>query len=232
MTLTKLKKAALVSAIVVLPLALIISSALISVRLYVNQFIKDNYQRRVEIWQETAASIPPNSIVFVGDSHTEYFFLEEYFPGVPVFNRGIFGDTTYGLTERLDESVLKLYPAKAFLLIGVNDIVKTNDTNETIASNIIKIVRRIKTINPGTTIYVQSLYPARPNISYNLPNERIRAINVLLESYCNDEEIIYIDVHSKLIDTAGQLREEFTVDKVHLNAVGYRYVAEILRPYI
>jgi lysophospholipase L1-like esterase len=193
--------------------------------MYVNQYIKDNYHRRITVWQETAASIPNGSIVFIGDSHTEYFALDEYFAGFQVYNRGIYGDTSYGVIKRLGESVFNLKPSKVFLLIGANDINKTNDSNETIVKNIEEIIRQLRNVFPDTKIYVQSLYPVNPNGKnsnridiFKLNNKRICAINVLLESFCLNEGITYIDMFSQLTDKYGQLRETFTIEGLHLNA--------------
>jgi len=233
-------KKVFITIIIALSVAIVLCcTSCISIRLYVNQFIRDNYQRRVSVWEETANHIPDNGIVFIGDSHTEYFELNEYFPGFPVFNRGIYGDTTYGVKKRLDESAFMLNPSKVFLLIGANDVNKTNDKNGVIVENIKDIVRQLRRVIPNTTVYVQSLYPVNRNgknssrISiFKLTNERLSAINLLLESFCNSEGIVYIDMFSQLIDEKGQLREEFSIEGLHLNEAGYRFVAEVLRPYV
>jgi len=237
-----MKKTRIVSSIISTILLIIFAmccSGCIGVRIYVNKYIKDNYNRRVSVWQETASKIPDSGIVFVGDSHTEYYALDEYFPEYPVINRGIYGDTTYGVKKRLEESVFTLKPSKVFLLIGANDINKTSDTNEVIAGHIGEIVNKIRGAVPETKIYLQSLYPVNRNGKnsnridiYKLNNKRINAINLLLKSFCYDENIEYIDMFSLLTDANGQLREEFTIEGLHLNATGYRFVTENLRPYV
>ncbi|MDR0323739.1 MAG: GDSL-type esterase/lipase family protein [Treponema sp.] len=220
--------------IIFVAIVTLLGTAFISIRLFLNQFIDDNYHRRTAVWQETSDSIPDGGIVFIGDSHTEYFMVDEFFPGYPVINRGIFGDTTYGVKKRLNESVFKLNPAKVFLFIGVNDTKKTNDSNETIAENIREIVFSIKNSNQETVIYLQSLYPVNQSRfdPYKISNNRISEINLLLKSLCDDVNILYIDMFSHLVDEYGQLRKEYTVDGLHLNAAGYRYVANILHQYI
>ena len=138
-----------------------------------------------------------------------------------------------------DESALKLNPSKVFLLVGANDVNKTNDSNEVIVDNIKDIVRHIKNGVPNAAIYVQSLYPVNRNgknssriVISKLTNERTSAINLMLESLCRSEDIVYIDMFSRLIDEKGQLREEFTIEGLHLNAAGYRFATEALRPYL
>lgn len=46
------------------------------------------------------------------------------------------------------------------------------------------------------------------------------------------EGITYIDMFSKLIDGDGKLRKEHTLEGLHLNAAGYRFVADALSPYM
>jgi len=234
----KTRKIVFIASIVFLVIVLCFT-VFMSIRIYINQYINDNYHRRVSIWQETANSIADGGIVFIGDSHTEFFALDEYFQNIPVINRGIYGDTTDGVKKRLNESVFLLNPSKVFMLIGANDINKTSDTNEVIAENIGEIIRQIREKVPQTKIYLQSLYPVNRNGKnsnrmdiYKLNNKRIIAVNKLLESFCKSENIIYIDMFSQLTDKNGQLYEEFTIEGLHLNAAGYRFIAEILRPYV
>ena len=100
----------------------------------------------------------PNSnkdIVFLGNSITA---------GIPIGmnccscnnarNRGISGDITFGVLERLDE-VIEGKPAKVFILIGINDISR-NIPDSVIIRNYRKMVTRIQTGSPATKIYLQT----------------------------------------------------------------------------
>jgi lysophospholipase L1-like esterase len=81
------------------------------------------YQRTIEnVFTHLNAVAKPGSIVFLGDSITDFFRVNEFFPGVYVINRGISGDTTDGVLNRLAESVYELSPSKIFLMIGTNDL--------------------------------------------------------------------------------------------------------------
>jgi len=234
-----LKKKLIIGFGVIITIACFCGVAYISIRLFINQFERSNYEIRTNIWNETAAGIPEDCIVFIGDSHTEYFFLNEYFPELPVINRGIFGDTTYGVLKRLDKSALNLNPSKVFILIGVNDINDTKDQNDVIAENIMRITQEFKKNKPEATIYLQSLYPINttskrsdPFSIKNLSNKRISEINMLLESMCRNEGVVYIDLFSKLIDENGQLQENLTIEGLHLNPAGYRFVSDVLLKYL
>jgi hypothetical protein len=63
---------------------------------------------------------PPGSFVLFGDSITEYGKWEEFLAGLPVVNRGIGGETSAQVLERLDPALNK--PKAVALLIGTNDL--------------------------------------------------------------------------------------------------------------
>jgi len=66
----------------------------------------------------------PNSkkdIIFLGNSITAGAEWSELLQNQHARNRGISGDITFGVLERLDE-VTEGKPAKVFILIGINDI--------------------------------------------------------------------------------------------------------------
>jgi lysophospholipase L1-like esterase len=145
-------------------------------------------------------------------------------------NRGIPGDLTFGVLERLDE-VINGKPAKVFILIGINDIARKIPDSLTI-NNYKKMVQRIKSGSPKTKIYLQSLFPT--NDSFNkLPdhykNEKVILLNTALKYLAGIEKIHYIDLYSGFIDNEKKLKKEYTFDGVHLTAKGYAKWAEILK---
>jgi len=65
--------------------------------------------------------VTSNDIVLAGDSHTQFYDSQEYLKGYKIVNRGIMGDNSAGLLNRLDE-ITKGHPKKLFIQIGLNDI--------------------------------------------------------------------------------------------------------------
>src|ERR1700730_340689 len=63
-----------------------------------------------------------NRVVFFGDSITDIWHLEEYFPGKPYINRGIGGQTTPQMLVRFRQDVIELQPKVVIILAGTNDI--------------------------------------------------------------------------------------------------------------
>jgi len=198
------------------------------------------YKKQVDnAFLELSKVAKPGGIVFVGDSITDFFRLNEFFHGIYVINRGIGGDTTDGVLKRLNESVFALLPSKVFLLIGTNDIGE-NKSDEHIIRNIKEIIDMIREKCPETQIYLQSIYPvSRVNdkkinkyIVGRRTNERIRRINGELKKIAREKDIVYIDVFSHLTDENGNLKLEYTVEGLHLTIEGYRVCADVLRPYV
>ena len=55
--------------------------------------------------------VDPGRVVFMGDSITDGWRLEEAFPGKPYVNRGISGQTTAQMLVRIYPDVIALKPA-------------------------------------------------------------------------------------------------------------------------
>ena len=168
------------------------------------------------------------AIVFLGDSITDYVNFGEYLPDYPIINRGIAGDTTSGVLRRLNE-VISLKPRKLFLLIGTNDI---GDFIETapIVRNIRKILERIRSGSPATKLYLQSVLPTRDIPSR--PNAEIQALNHSLEMLAQALHCTFIDLYPLMLDEAGQLAEEYTIDGLHLSPAGNARWLGSLVPYL
>ena len=178
------------------------------------------------------------NIVFFGDSITNKYKVEEFFPNSHVVNSGISGDKSSDLIERLDD-VYKYNPSKVFLLIGINDLNNDVDQDE-ILNNIQKIVNGIKTNRKYTKIYIESVYPINRNsfnekdYSFNedITNDTIKDFNNKLKNLCKENKINYVNVYDNLLDSDGNLKDIYTVEGLHLNDLGYYKVTNVLKEYL
>src|ERR1700692_1426524 len=86
----------------------------------------DDFGELARFREANAALKPPapgeNRVVFFGDSITDLWHLDEYFPGKPYINRGISGQTTPQMLIRFRQDVIELHPKVAVILAGTNDI--------------------------------------------------------------------------------------------------------------
>jgi lysophospholipase L1-like esterase len=198
-----------------------------------------HYNDRVDYFKRLNKRLKSGGIVFIGDSITEQFMVSEFYPKHYVINRGISGDTTYGVLYRLEESAFALRPKKIFLLIGTNDIGNEKDP-EYIIGNTRLIIQRLKKRLPRTKIYIQSIYPVykdtnnriKKKIVGNRDNDKIKAINKQLYRLAKKYKCTYIDMNKKLRDRHGQLKYEYTIEGLHLSPLGYEKVAKELEKYL
>ncbi|MFA6627434.1 MAG: GDSL-type esterase/lipase family protein [Bacilli bacterium] len=213
-------------------------STLIGLIFYVIRYVNKVGEDKVQIFNNLNRNAILHGIVFLGDSLTEFYPVDEFFYGCDVYNRGIAGDTTDGVLKRLENNVLILEPSKLFLQIGTNDLGKRKPP-EYIFNNIKKIIETIRTRLPETQLYVISLYPvnakATPyskSIMLGRKNTDIHAINCWLNTYCQQQQLPYLDVASILRDENGLLKKEYTVEGLHISFLGYAAITEVLKPYV
>lgn len=175
-----------------------------------------------------------SDIVFLGNSITDRVDWNELLGICNVHNRGISGDITFGVLERLDE-VTGGKPAKVFILIGINDISR-NIPDSIIARNYRRIVQRIRQESPDTQIYFQTLLPVNNEFTqfknhYN-KDEHILWLNEQIRALGKQEHIQVIDLHPHFLNEEKKLDSSYTLDGLHLNAEGYKVWAKILTPYL
>ncbi|HET8830376.1 MAG TPA: GDSL-type esterase/lipase family protein [Pelobium sp.] len=175
-----------------------------------------------------------SDIIFLGNSITAHSEWAELLENPHVKNRGISGDITFGILQRLKE-VTEGKPAKVFLLIGINDISR-NIPDELIINNIQKIVERIKRESPKTKVYLQTILPV--NNSYNKfknhynKDEHIATVNNGIKSIAKKSGVTLIDSHQIFLGTDGRLEKNYTHDGLHLTAEGYAVWAKTLKKYV
>ena len=178
-----------------------------------------------------------DNFLFLGDSITELYPLEEYYDNLPVVNSGISGNKTTDILNDMKTRVYQYNPTKVFLLIGTNDL---NSTDEDIVDvtfdNIKKIINEIKENRSDATIYVESVYPVNSvienNVVTNRTNKKVKELNKKLSNYCDEEICEYINLYDDLIDEEGNLKTEYTEDGLHLNSLGYVVITRELLPYL
>lgn len=200
---------------------------------FLDFILAGGYDQRVRAFRELNPKAQKHQVVFVGDSITQDYPLSEHFPERVTYNRGIGGDTTVGLSRRLEESVFALEPETVVLLIGTNDLALLHSTPEEVVSRIGAILAVIRARLPQTRILLESVYPVRPDAGQTTregrSNEDIRTINAKLAAL---PDIRFMDLYSRLADSEGRLRSEFTVEGLHINQAGYSVITETLRPLL
>lgn len=194
-------------------------------------FMQEHYARRVEQFAREPQS--QGRIVFLGNSITEIGNWKELTGDSTVLNRGIGGDITYGVLQRIAQ-VTALRPSKVFLLIGINDIGK-DIPPAMIVHNIGQIVNRIRQESPSTRIILQTILPVNPDVKgfpqHYDKNDKVIQANALLRKLAAEKGLPLVDLYAAFSDQQGYLRKELTGDGLHLtpNGDGYRQWVALLR---
>lgn len=189
------------------------------------QSLKDEYY---PYWHQRATlfQLLPNEkdeIIFLGDSITDGCNWSEIFQDGRIKNRGISGDVTNGILDRLDE-VVESKPIKVFLMIGINDLAD-GKTGKEVVDNIKKIIKSIINKSPKTEIYLQSILPVNKDLglfnNYTNKTEDILSVNRVLKRMAGEFGITYVDLHSLFTVKDHKLNPEYTNDGLHLTGKGY-----------
>ena len=189
----------------------------------------DIYKARVDLFRSLPHS--RKDVVFLGNSLTFWADWSDLLGDTRYKNRGIPGDITFGVLERLDE-VIQGRPAKVFILIGINDLAR-HIPNAVILQNYRRMARRIKTGSPRTQIYFQTLLPTNDTFQklkghYN-KETHVQYLNNALKEMAPTEGFEVIDLHPHFVDETGKLKQEYTWDGVHLTLAGNQKWVEVLR---
>lgn len=165
-----------------------------------------------------------NAIVMLGDSITDLGYWSESFPGLPILNRGISGDTTVGVAARLDEVIARA-PKAVFLMIGTNDLAFGATPSEA-HDRLRTILARFQSEIPMARIYLQSVLPTRSEAR----NTDIETYNRLAEASARDFDATWLNLAPKFRDGDGLLAQALTFDGLHLTSAGYEIWADQIRP--
>ncbi len=185
--------------------------------------------QRVSLFEELPGD--PTDIIFLGNSITDGGEWAELFQDLRVKNRGISGDETPGVLNRLG-TILEQHPAKLFLMIGINDLASGRGVPE-IAANLDSILSRIQRGSPGTLVFLQSVLPVNPTFgafpNHTNKSREISQLNWQLRRLAHLHHVEYIDLWSDFQDAAGFLDSSCTNDGLHLTGTGYQRWAKIIR---
>jgi len=181
----------------------------------------------------TAAVAGEKRVVFLGDSITDYWKLENYFPGKPYINRGVDGQSTPEMLVRFRQDVIDLDPAVLVILAGTNDIagVTGRTRNEDLEANYSSMAELAR-LHHIRVVFASLLpinnYTTEAKESFALrPGERLQVINGWLKNYCAKKGLVYLDYSSSLKDEKGMLRRELSDDGLHPNHAGYKIMAPL-----
>mgnify|MGYP003227654826 CR=1 FL=1 len=190
-----------------------------------------------------------HQILFTGSSLMELFPIEELRVSLDIepviYNRGIGGFTTDDFLENIHPMLLEPEPSKVFINIGTNDIAD-RETKEGhwlthLIVNYEAILKKLKSALPECEVYMMSYYPvnleklragAGKDAVIVRTNENVNRANQAVKDLSEKYGYHYIDVNQGLTDENGELKQEFTMDGIHMYPDAYKIVLENMKPYL
>jgi len=172
-------------------------------------------------------------VVFFGDSITDSWPLDEYFPGKPYINRGIGGQTTPQMLVRFRQDVINLRPKVVIILAGTNDIagntgpMRIEDIEADFASladlaraNSIKVIY-------SSILPVHNYTDKSKDFFAQRSSEKIMLLNNWLRAYCSlpANGCVFLDYFAAMVDDKGMLKKDLADDGLHPNAAGFKIMA-------
>lgn len=200
---------------------------------------RDNLRRYAD---ENSTVGPPERsevrVVFLGDSITDGWPLDQYFTGGRYLNRGISGQITGQLLGRTRGDVLELQPTAVVVLGGTNDLARgvpdsvIRHNLEAIgtlaqAAGVVPVMASILPVHD----YRESANPRFRRTPLRSPS-RIAGLNQWLSDLCSSRRWIYLDYHGAMADDSGQLKAGLSDDGLHPNSEGYKIMAPIAQQAI
>ena len=170
-----------------------------------------------------------NRIVFMGNSITE-FWESSFFSDNSYINRGISGQTTSQMLLRFRDDVINLQPQVVFILAGTNDIAENNGhiALKDVFGNIVSMSQLAEA--NGIKVILCSVLPVY-DFNWNpglKPAEKIVKLNNMIKSYCEKNNITYVDYYSSMVDERKGLDKKYSEDGVHPNLAGYKVMEPIV----
>ena len=198
----------------------------------------DDFGQLARYREANAALKPPapgeNRIVFFGDSITDIWHLDEYFPGKPYINRGIGGQTTPQMLVRFRQDVINLQPKVVVILAGTNDIagntgpMRLEDIESDYASMAELAQANHIAVVFSSVLPVHNYTPKSQDFFAQRSPEKILALNKWLKEYvAAHPDCLYLDYFTALVDEKGLLKKDLADDGLHPNPAGFKIMAPL-----
>lgn len=164
--------------------------------------------------------------VFIGNSRTEGFIMYSGLADTTAYtSRGVMVNTVFtekavkmnGTKLTIMDALAKTKFNKVYIMLGVNELGWS--VTSVFKDNYVKIIDKIREINPDAQIYVQSILPvtkkkSNSDSTYNM--KHINEFNQLIKDLTKEKEVYYVNVSEGVADSEGYLPEDSAWDGVHL----------------
>ena len=175
-----------------------------------------------------------NRIVLIGDSITEGWSLmdPDFFSNNNLINRGISGQTSPQMLIRFKQDAVNLEPKLIIINAGTNDIAANTgpSTPEMIIDNITSMAEI--GLKNSVNVALSTILPVERydwNETIKDAPEMISKVNSFLKKYSENNNLIFIDYYSSLVNENKGMNTSYANDGVHPTKEGYDVMALVLK---
>ena len=189
--------------------------------------VREYYDKKIKIYEEENLKYDDYEVdvAFLGDSLTDGYDVVNYYEEFLVLNRGISGETTIGLENRIEVSAYELKPKVIVMLIGANNM-------DEMFTNYERLLQGFKEKLPNTKVVILSL-TAMGGEHWGRKNELAAYNNVKIKKYAEKYGFYFVDLFTPLYDeNRGEVYEGYTIDGGHFTKLGYDVVTELVKPVV
>ena len=170
-----------------------------------------------------------NTVVFFGDSLTQWGPWKTYFKGMKVHNMGYASDTLSRMNDRV-ATVAAKEPAKVFIMGGINSLL--NEPWEVALAEYTALLDNVKGMMPDVQVYVLSMLPVGASRETTFcTNADIVRFNERLQTLAAERGFQYIDIYQYYVKN-GEMNSALSRDGVHLKNKAYQYWRNAIRRYV
>ena len=141
------------------------------------------------------------------------------------------GNTVIGsFTGKLDDALSGYDYSKVYIMLGINEI----GAQQRLCTNLSTMISAIREKLGSVKIYLISVTPLSKEYttgSESFKRSNLLACNNAIMQQCINDNVYYLDMYSTFAGSDGYIKDEYTIDGVHLSTAGCNTFVEYLRTH-
>ncbi len=174
-----------------------------------------------------------HQVLFAGSSSFTFWTdVQEYFPSVPILNRGFGGSSLLDLIRYKEEVLFAYNPKQIVLYCGENDFAESDTVSvETVIKRVKLLFTLVRRRYSNIPFAYVSMKPS-PSRQHLVP--KFESANNQIKIFLGKHrKTAFIDVYHKMLNPDGSpMADIFGPDKLHMNAKGYAIWQKEIAPHL
>ena len=167
------------------------------------------------------AEKPPDG---AGNAEHQYaYWMMQKHPEWEVLNRGIAGQNTIQVKDRLERELDTFKPDRVIILVGVNSLIQKWGPDF-----IQKHLREMYQTAQAKNVKVIACSIMPYDFATPLAQQRLLAVNEWIKSYSQEHNLIFADTYSAFEDPAKPFGLRASDDGLHPNVEGHKLMAKVI----